>query len=133
MKKNNVVSLANQQVAARRNFSAHVQSVAFNLTLSKNMIGTLQWVRDWGFPRNEPHVGWFDKKNLIPRTASGADFFITFVRGLINRGLVIHNEPNVGKQAYELSNAGRLVCDLLVESGIMPASETRTVKGRVKP
>jgi len=132
MKKSNVVMLVDQQVAAQRNFSAHVQSVAFSLTLSKNMIGTLQWVRDWGYPHNDPNRFCHDGRKLTPRTASGADFFITFVRALINRGLVIHNEPNVGKQSYELSNAGRLVCDLLVESGIMPASEAITVKGRVK-
>ena len=51
--KDNVVPMVDPEREARGKFASHVQSIAFNLTLSRRMIDCLQSVRDYGWP----HLG----------------------------------------------------------------------------
>jgi hypothetical protein len=129
-----------QAAIAQENFSSHVQSIAFNLTLSRRMIECLRVVRDYGFPHlsdSKATPAQIEAKNKnrqvvhrpLPRGDRGySDNFVGFMRALDHRGLIVfattgrnwdqlkHNEPTV-----RLSKAGELVCALLVEAGLMPA------------
>lgn len=129
------------EVQARNAFSAHVQSIAFNLTLSRRMIDLLRLVRDYGFP----HFGhtyetkgteaewaeWRTARNVL--TIDGGrmgqrDAFVTFMHSLERRGLVVTNpieweKREKGDPAFLLSRAGELVCDLLVEARLMPSQD----------
>jgi hypothetical protein len=108
-----------QEEEARRKFSEHVQSIAFNLTLSRRMISLLQTVRDYGFPGD----GIEQKKRSgeVTMTPNGSHQYIMFSRALQNRGLIIHKWPvPKGDPTLVLSRSGELICELLVEAGLMP-------------
>lgn len=123
-----VVKLVNPQVDARKQFQAHVQSIAFNLTLSRRMIDLLQIVRDWGFPHGrsiDQDASWWEKSRVPAQT--GNDQFIMMVKALIARGLVLHDsrpdkQRKAGDKVYYLSRAGELTCELLVEAGLIAPS-----------
>jgi len=129
---------------ARTDFASHVQSIAFNLTLSRRMIDCLQAVRDYGWP----HAGRDGREvGIVPPEAEaattrihhrGATTFVThnvvgFMGSLKNRGLVYWNptewnERKVGDRTILLSRAGELVCELLVEAGLMAPAAQRERK-----
>jgi hypothetical protein len=123
----------NPETVARRNFSAHVQSVAFNLVLSKHMIDLLGAVRDWGFPYGKLEPAEFD---ATTRVANGAQQYIMMLKALERRGLVIYQEPDTekygnqrliipnGKPSVILSRAGELTCELLIEAGLLAKRQT---------
>lgn len=136
----NVVSMpdAREQIA-REAFANHVQNVAFNLTLSRSMIGVLHVIRDC-----PPSVATFrddDKYNDMrqlrqlggPRVDS---HWVPLARAVERRGLVVHCPLPPGKKHHEcpghlfyrLTRAGELVCDLLVEAGLLPAAEPKPAK-----
>lgn len=124
MTKSNIVAIQlDREAGARECFSNYVQSVAFNLTLSKQMIAGLEMVRDY----------WIDarvlstlanEKHKYPRLLQASHTY-TIVQSLTRRGLIYH-VPRPGPiesmdshQAYKLTKAGQLVCQLLVEAGLM--------------
>jgi hypothetical protein len=81
----------NRESDARSRFSEHVQSIAFNLTLSRRMIGLLQTVRDYGFPER-------------------------------------NTQARRDQASVVLSKPGTLVCELLVEAGLMPNAKSDAKK-----
>lgn len=129
--------IINPQPEAQQKFASHVQSIAFNLTLSRRMIDCLQAVRDYGFPcmvgasleedkldreqravTRRIHQG--EKRNFFTNN------FVGFMRSLDNRGLIIWRTQSrlgrslkKGEKLIVLSKAGELVCALLVEAGLM--------------
>lgn len=119
--------MINKDIDAQRKFATHVQSVAFNLVLSRRMIDLLQLVRDYGWPNlpfNHPEKQEHRiEKNGICRANNAADQFIRCMHGLTGRGLIIHTMPYhgmpQGEHIYKLSRAGEMVCELLVEAGLM--------------
>src|SRR6185369_14371535 len=98
MKNSKVIQMVNKEDEAKRLFSGHVQSIAFNLTLSRNMIEALQAARDWGFPnigggRPSP---W----NTLGRSTNGACQFYKMMEGLLRRGLIIRHAPDLNKDGH---------------------------------
>src|SRR5690242_12055548 len=92
------------QNEARDKFSSHVQSIAFQLTLSRRMIECLRVVRDYGFPHgastsDDPEIRSHESacRSVVKRHhARGMSTFVTdnfvgFMRSLDNRGLIIWN------------------------------------------
>ncbi|HZT18610.1 MAG TPA: hypothetical protein VFA23_04360, partial [Dongiaceae bacterium] len=79
---------------------------------------------------------------MIPLAANGADMFIPHIRAVERRGLVefvdyeMHpDRPGKpmgwrpkGYRPFVLTRAGELVCELLVEAGLMPAAKVRQRK-----
>ena len=125
------------QQQARDRFASHVQSVAFQLTLSRRMIDCLRVIRDYGFPHlasssdGETKRLEDENRSVVKRIHQGSrrtfitDNFVGFMRSLDNRGLVIWNSTDYGKRkrgerSLKLSRAGHLTCALLVEAGLMP-------------
>jgi|HubBroStandDraft_6_1064221.scaffolds.fasta_scaffold134224_5 hypothetical protein len=124
---------------AREKFASHVQSIAFQLTLSRRMIECLRVVRDYGFPAidDSPGQKQLEDKNraVVKRQHRSSthrafitDNFVGFMRSLDNRGLVVWNEiPYVkrkpGERTLFLTKAGELTCLLLVEAGLMPVGK----------
>ena len=118
---------------ARENFANYTQRVAFNITLSRDMIGMLHVVRDWGCQK-QPDEVWapvvHNWKSIYPRSDS---HFVPQVQSLIRRGLVYHDyieqkDAPMGHRYYKLTRAGELMCEMLVEVGLLPAisSERKT-------
>lgn len=134
-KTGNVVALVNPEDQARVAFSNHVQSVAFQMSLSKGMIAELEVIRDWGYPRLFPKVGEAGKKyddwrkkhakytGMFPRVMS---HFMVYRPALERRGLA-YSQPNCpfGEPQWVLTRAGGLMCELLVEAGLMPVAKSR--------
>jgi len=134
--KSNVVMIVDQQAEARNNFASHVQSIAFNLTLSRRMIDCLQSVRDYGWPHlgneatKEDRAKNKENNLVVTRFHNRGDNtftthnFVGFMKALSNRGLIYWNEKDyrqrkLGERTLFLSRAGELTCDLLVEGGLM--------------
>lgn len=98
-------------------FGAHVQSVAFHLTLSRQMIDTLEIIRDLDW--SKPMGGGQDAISRISRWVPAA-------RSLERRGLIFHDWREgwpKNHAIYQLTTAGQLVCALCVEAGLMPAQQ----------
>ena len=134
---------------ARQKFSDHVQAIAFNLTLSRRMIGLLQVARDglmiWADGLNDKSPAALVRREHAKQLtvlAHGADNIIGLSSALQRRGLIyrppILDEKNgsdywgdsrkQGVPLYRLTRAGELVCDLLEEAGLMPAPAYRKSK-----
>lgn len=148
LQKAKVVEIVKPQVEeARQNFASHVQSIAFNLTLSRRQINCLQAVRDYGWPT----IPWREtptKEELIlkEKYQTAVDRihhresktfithnFVGFMQALKNRGLILWNhtkwdERKRGERAISLSRAGKLVCELLVEAGLMDPVEPKEAR-----
>lgn len=128
---NKIVKMVDPEEQASRLFSEHVQNIAFNLTLSRRMVGLLEAVRDFGFPsccgdndleRRRFYYG-------VTQYGNGAYMFIKYIRAIENRGLVIHQFNQEGKPTFVLSKAGKLVCELLVECGLMSRQRIKIARG----
>jgi hypothetical protein len=127
---------------AREKFASHVQSIAFQLTLSRRMIDCLRVVRDYGFPtiNDSPEQRQLEAENrtVVKRQhrssthrAFISDNFVGFMRSLDNRGLVVwsdtpYEKRKCGERAIFLTKAGELTCLLLVEAGLMPTGKRGT-------
>lgn len=102
------------------------------------MISVLRVVRDYGFPDgnytyDDGYDGWATVSN-------GSHQGIMMFKALERRGLIVHHEPNYkmesgrqvrcgdGKKLFTLSKAGDLVCQLLVEAGLL--SEPQPFKAK---
>lgn len=129
------------ELAARDAFANYVQSVAFNLTLSRSMIGMLQIIRD-APPSTDIYrddAKWRNTVALRKSVDRRVDsHWVPLAHAVQRRGLVIHCPLPEGKkfhecpghQFYRLTRAGELVCELLVEAGILPAKEPARMKKR---
>jgi hypothetical protein len=138
MAKTTVVPIYDGEIEARRAFAEHVQSVAFQISLSKRMIDMLREVRDHGFP----HLGtsftqaeWqqsIERRDAVSlrhhRCSDRKDFvtrdFITVGRSLERRGLIVYNskpygDRKKGEKYIRLSLAGEIMCELLVTAGLI--------------
>jgi len=115
----------NKQAEARAAFIGYVQSVAFNLTLSRNMVDALWAVREFGTAYNGNNAS-------IPAIVRSRS--VPLMKALERRGLVWHDylppkEAPSDHAYHKLTSAGELVCDLLVEAGLIAAkTETRKRK-----
>lgn len=125
----NVTKLPDHREAeARAAFGNYVQSIAFNLTLSRTMIDGLRIVRDFGYPAG--YVREEDRPAGLEtlRSPSGQCMWTTACQALIRRGLVFHDyiapnqHPPAGHRYFKLTRAGELTCELLVEAGLLPAA-----------
>lgn len=122
--------LERREQEARAAFASYAQSVAFQVTLSRNMIDLLGLVRDAASVSDALH----DRRVA----ASGPDgtgardyvasYLVPLMNSLIRRGLVLHcpfsgrtDQVPAGWKWYALTRAGQLMCDLLVEAGALPA------------
>ena len=109
-----------REAEAQNAFRNYVQSVAFNLTLSRSMIEALALIRDGmgsGFSFHEAA----QSGRISQRTNSYA---VPVIGRLISRGLVIHDylppdEAPKGHRYYKLTRAGAITCALLIEAGLM--------------
>ena len=104
-------------------FASYVQSVAFQMTLSRNMIEALGLIRDF---QTIPHDG-----SVTPRVDTYA---APSARSLKRRGLVehwsdVHPElegPGWSEKipfVWRLTRAGELTCELLVEADLLPVAK----------
>jgi len=126
MAKNNVVTMAGSESAARDKFAAYVQSVAFQISLSRRMIDLLQGIRDFEAAGKSWKDFYPTRKAMVNKV--GATCFVTYVKALERRGLVTY-EQDRSPIPWQLTYAGYLMCELLVESGQMMA-ETKKVSAR---
>lgn len=117
-----------KEAEARAAFAGYTQSVAFSMTLSRNMIEVLCAIRD-GYPND------YTGDSKLSRSASGR--FVGVGHSLMRRGLVYHipwNGPltpelqRSGNYGWKLSEAGAKTCELLVVAGLIdaPAAKPRT-------
>lgn len=133
MTKSNVIAIKlDREAGARECFSNYLQSIAFNLTLSKQMIAGLQMIRDyWVDAVPMPSMGSPNYKS--PRICQMSHTY-TVVQSLTRRGLVYFiphpkGDPLGNHQSWKLTTAGNLVCELLVEAGLMMSrTEVRKAK-----
>lgn len=123
-------------------FQNYVQNVAFHMTLSKAMISMLGLIRDYGWPLYGAHEnGNYNASVAVLRTMHGgrSDSHVMHFRSLEHRGLATHH-PSPGfrelqlmsdeervkwknHRHYQLTRAGELMCELLVEAGLLPPKE----------
>lgn len=122
----------NREAEAQSKFSNYVQSIAFNMTLSRQMIAGLDMVRNY----------WVDAIPLPPMADTNYksprllqySHCVPMINALIRRGLVWHDyiPPSSaprGHQFYKLTRAGELMHELLVEAGLLaPARDARAKK-----
>lgn len=143
------------QQDAQRKFSDAVQNIAFQLTLSRRMIGMLQVARDglWVFgdgldETDKERCARRDLAKSMYQSANGVDNWIPLFHSLEKRGLVFRparvDEGRDGKhgefwakhkndyKVIELTQAGELVCGLLVLAGLMPARQVEQKKLKKK-
>ena len=122
-----------QEHSANQKFQGYVQRVAFSIILSQPMIRALQVVRD--YPAYNPNQTIEESKienklNSI-RSPSGQDLWIKEIWALERRGLAYHNPSPKdnpwpkGWVFYKLTHAGELMCELLIEAGLMPELENK--------
>ncbi len=112
-----------RQDQARALFSSYVQSVAFNMTLSRNMVDALWAVREFGSCHRDEA-----KDSVAPYVHNHS---APLMKALERRGLVWHdwivNAP-AGHRYFKLTRAGELMCELLVEAGLISASKPANAK-----
>lgn len=107
---------------ANATFRAHVQSIAFHLTLSRQMIDTLQIIRDMDWT-----VTMGSERDAISRMSR----WIPATKALERRGLLFHDWREgwpKGHPIYQLTTAGELVCALCVEAGLMPVAQRKRTR-----
>ena len=116
----------NKTAEARATFAGYVQSVAFNMTLSRNMVDMLGVVRD------QQAAGYASYSKILDDRGTHRDWVgrhsVPLFNSLMRRGLVIYNHWEAGPQRkpapddwryHELTRAGELMCELLVEAGLL--------------
>lgn len=133
MNKVAVMPANNEEADARKAFTEHVQSVAFQISLSRRMIELLRETRDYGFPHganweeNKAHrdiVAIRHHRGPIRKEFTSHDL-VGPIKSLERRGLIIFNRTpyesrKKGELWLRLSLAGEIMCELLVTAGLMP-------------
>lgn len=92
-------------------FADHVTNTAFFLSMSKKQIGYLIHLNESAWPSNGYH----------DRHYNGADTWFVTYRALEKKGLVIRvtHDPIKQHGHYEITNTGKIVCQLLAEAGFV--------------
>lgn len=110
---------------ARALFSSYVQSVAFNMTLSRNMVDALWAVREFGSCHRDEA-----KATVAPYVSNHS---APLMKSLERRGLVWHDwikDAPPGHFYFKLTKAGELMCALLVEAGLIAAAKPVAAKAQ---
>lgn len=112
--------VAKKQEEARAAFASYTQAIAFNMTLSRPMVEMLGLLRDY---TPGDFIGDL-KRSATPYINSN---FVPVIKRLEARGLVWHDyiEPRIapkGHRYHKLTRAGELMCDLLIEAGLLAAT-----------
>lgn len=116
--------IVNKEQEAAAAFAGYTQSVAFSLTLSRNMIEVLAAIRDRG--------PLFHSTGPLSRSASS--HFVPVGHSLMRRGLVYHVQSQgrltdameqSGIYGWHLSEAGKKVCEMLVIAGLIDAQKPK--------
>jgi hypothetical protein len=126
-KTNNITNL--QEHISNEKFRGYVQRVAFQITLSERMIRALCVVRDYPAYSNNKTIeetrSEYEKTEIRSLSTQAQCIWITEFNALERRGLAYHNPttkenpwPN-GHVFYKLTRAGELMCELLIEAGLM--------------
>ena len=97
-------------------FASHVQSIAFNLSLSKNMVVVLTDIASHSAVRRDTF-----------RVLGVPSNFCNGLRGLLERGLVFAPDPNWPGRC-EMTEAGKAVFSLLQMAGIVQKIENRVME-----
>lgn len=114
---------SNKQATAKANFAGYVQSVAFTMTLSKNMVDMLEAVRDYQTGQKLYEQG---DGRIQTHT-------VPLLHSLSRRGLVWHDYVSpapAGHRYHKLTRAGELMCELLVEAGLIQALTEKVKRKR---
>lgn len=115
-------------------FGEYAQSTAFVMTLSKGMISALQYVRD--MPTNDVVLNRIDGNR---KTFLLSSHFVPTIKSVERRGLVNwhpyekhpeYDRTNPWKtlrnhRSWTLTRAGELMCELLVEAGLMAEKQRK--------
>ena len=127
-----------KEAEAQTAFAGYVQSVAFHMTLSRNMIDLLCVVRDWGHGTEiwNDSRGFHHMKHPLS-TGHVSSHSVPLMDALKRRGLVYHNPFNKGMgrepahwRWFVLTRAGELTCQLLVEANLIPAKMEKRPRRR---
>ena len=97
-------------------FAEHVTNTAFFLSVSKKQIRYL----DILYHNPWPAQGYYNR-DVFGCTRYDPDNWIASYGALTRKGLVVSVIDNAERQTghYELTRAGELLCELLVEAGMM--------------
>ncbi len=118
-----------QEHSANIKFRGYVQRVAFQVTLSEPMIRALQVIRDYpAYSNNKTNKDLIKehKQTEIRSLSNQAQcVWIVEISALERRGLAYHNPAPKNNPwpenwvFYKLTRAGELMCELLIEAGLM--------------
>lgn len=96
-------------------FAEHVTNTAFFLSVSKKQIRYLEII----YKNPHPSQGYYSR-DVFECTRSDPDNFIASFGALQRKGLVVReiDDPIRNYGHYELTKAGQLLCEMLVEAGL---------------
>jgi len=105
-----------------KTFADYVTNTAFFLSISKKQIVYLQILYNFPYPHPEYYV-----KSCIVGDIHEPDSWISSYRALTRKGLVerIIDDVEICTGHYELTNAGKLVCELLKEAALLSVEERK--------
>ncbi len=115
--------------SANEKFRGYVQRVVFQVTLSERMIRALCVIRDYPTYNNnkssEDLIRENNQTEIRSLSTQAQCIWLVEFNALERRGLAYHNPttkenpwPN-GHVFYKLTRAGELMCELLIEAGLM--------------
>lgn len=121
------------------NFANYVTSVAFHLSLSKQMAACLHHIdcyeRLWRATKDKHEKSKITLSDAIVRTDRGYDAFIPAVKALERRGLVKFERPKTADGnhdwaalSYSITEPGQHVLALCRLAGLIPAYEGKVIK-----
>lgn len=105
-----------------KEFAEHVTNTAFFLSVSKKQIRYLTVL----FHTPWPNRGYYDRPFAGGR--SDPDNWVTSYRALTRKGLVEWAEDDPIRKCghFQLTKAGQLLCELLIEAGLITDSQSAT-------
>ena len=107
-------------------FAEHVTNTAFFLSVSKKQIRYLDILHKTPFP----HQGYYYRDNIFAGGRSDPDNWISSYNALIRKGLVTRevHDPIRDYSHYKLTRAGELLCEMLVEAGLIQPSTSEAIQ-----
>lgn len=106
-------------------FAEHVTNTAFFLSVSKKQIRYLEILYHSPWPAQD-----YYRRDVFGCTRYDPDNWIASFNSLKRKGLVITVIDDVERQTghYELTKAGQLLCDMLVEAGLIQPSTSEATQ-----
>lgn len=103
-------------------FAEHVTNTAFFLSVSKKQIRYIEILYRTPWPDSL-----YYNRDSFERTRSDADNWLASYGALQRKGLVTSVVDNTERQTrhYELTKAGMLLCEMLVEAGLIQPKEQK--------